>query len=203
MEKPGWLEQMEGILETLNEGVLITDDCQKILFANECMEELTGLPRSELLGRTPAYFYKAEELVPLEEQRARGITEGRNRFEYFIPRKGGAVRVPVIISARDIEDPDGRVFEVLTFTDISDQKQAERQLREANQKLEKRAHKVELELALASRVQQSMTPQSLRWGVVDVETYYMPARTIGGDFGVVTALHHGYLDLLVGDVSGH
>ncbi|NDQ56924.1 MAG: SpoIIE family protein phosphatase [Acidipila sp.] len=203
IEKPGWLEQMEGILETLNEGVLITDDCQKILFANECMEELTGLQRSELLGRTPACFYKGADLLPLEEQRARGMAAGRNRFEYFIPRDGGTVQLPVIISAREIEDPDGRVFAVLTFTDISEQKQAEELLRHANQKLEKRASEVQLELALASRVQQSMTPQGLRWGAVNVETYYMPARTIGGDFGVVTALHHGHLDLLVGDVSGH
>ena len=203
IEKPGWLEQMEGILETLNEGVLITDDCQRILFANECMEELTGLQRSELVGRTPACFYKGADLLPLEEQRARGMAAGRNRFEYFIPRDGGTVQLPVIISAREIEDPDGRVFAVLTFTDISEQKQAEEQLRHANQKLEKRASEVELELALASRVQQSMTPQGLRWGAVNVETYYMPARTIGGDFGVVTALHHGHLDLLVGDVSGH
>ena len=203
IEKPGWLEQMEGILETLNEGVLITDDCQRILFANECMEELTGVQRSELLGRTPACFYKGADLLPLEEHRARSMAAGRNRFEYFIPRESGTVQLPVIISAREIEDPDGRVFAVLTFTDISEQKQAEEQLRHANQKLQKRAAEVELELALASRVQQSMTPQGLRWGAVNVETYYMPARTIGGDFGVVTALHHGHLDLLVGDVSGH
>jgi PAS domain S-box-containing protein len=203
IEKPAWLEQMEGILETLNEGVLISDDCQRILFANECMEELTGMPRSCLVGRTPACFYQGGDLARIDEQRARGLTEGRNRFEHFVPREGGKVRIPVIISAREIEDPDGRVFAVLTFTDISQQKQAEENLRGANEKLEERAREIEVELALASRVQQSMTPQGLRWGGVTVETYYMPARTIGGDFGAVTPLENGRLDLLVGDVSGH
>ena len=203
IEKPAWLEQMEGILETLNEGVLITDDCQRIVFANECMEELTGLPRSALVGRTPACFYQGEDLARLNELAARRHGEGRNRFEHFLPSEGGAVRLPVIISARTIEDPDGREFAVLTFTDIREQKNAEEGLRHANQKLEKRAREIEVELALAARVQQSMTPQGLRWGGVAVETYYMPARTIGGDFGVVAALDSGHLNLLVGDVSGH
>ena len=203
IEKPGWLEQMEGILETLNEGVLITDDCQRILFANECMEELTGVPRSGLVGRTPACFYQGQDLARIDEQRERGRAEGRNRFEHFVPREGGKVRIPVIVGAREIEDPDGRVFAVLTFTDISPQKQAEESLRGANEKLEARAREIEVELALASRVQQSMTPQGLRWGGMEVETYYLPARTIGGDFGAVTPLENGRLDLLVGDVSGH
>jgi PAS domain S-box-containing protein len=203
IEKPAWLEQMEGILETLNEGVLITDDCQRILFANECMEELTGMPRSCLVGRTPAAFYQGEDLAKIDEQRERGRAEGRNRFEHFVPRKGGSIRVPVVVGAREIEDPDGRVFSVLTFTDISPQKQAEESLRGANEKLEARAREIEVELALASRVQQSMTPQGLRWGGIEVETFYLPARTIGGDFGAVTPLENGRLDLLVGDVSGH
>lgn len=203
IEKPGWLEQMEGILETLNEGVLITDDCQRILFVNECMEELTGVPRSGLIGRTPACFYKGEDLARIDAQRERGRAEGRNRFEHYVPREGGKVRIPVVIGAREIEDPDGRVFAVLTFTDIRDQKQAEEGLRHANQKLEVRAREIEVELELASSVQQSLTPQSLVWGRVAVETYYMPARTIGGDFGVVTGHERGHLDLLVCDVSGH
>ena len=203
IDKPAWLEQMEGILETLNEGVLITDDCQRIMFANECMEELTGMPRACLVGRTPACFYQGEDLAKIDEQRERGRAQGRNRFEHFVPRKDGTVRVPVVIGAREIEDPDGRVFAVLTFTDISQQKQAEESLLGANEKLEARAREIEDELALASRVQQSMTPLGLRWGGMEVETYYMPARTIGGDFGAVTPLENGRLDLLVGDVSGH
>jgi hypothetical protein len=32
--KPEWLEQMEAILETLNEGILISDDCDHVLFVN-------------------------------------------------------------------------------------------------------------------------------------------------------------------------
>ena len=61
VEKPDWLEQMEGILETLNEGVLIADDCQRILIVNECMERLMDPPRSSVLGKTPAAIYSGKD----------------------------------------------------------------------------------------------------------------------------------------------
>lgn len=202
IEKPEWLEQMEGILETLNEGVLIVDDCQRILFANECFERLTGIPRSGLVGRTPDAFYQGEDLERLQQERTRGLELGQNRYEYFVPRHDGT-RVPVVVSARAIEDPDGRMFAVITFTDITEQKEAERRLREANVQLATRAEEIEQELTLASRVQQSLAPKALQWGRVAVEAYYLPVRSIGGDFGLVAPQDESHLNLLVCDVSGH
>ena len=51
--KPDWLVQMEGILETLNEGVMIVDDCNRIVFVNQCLVEMGGYPVEEVLGRGP------------------------------------------------------------------------------------------------------------------------------------------------------
>ena len=48
VEQPDWLVQMEGILESLNEGVLITDECQAIVFANSNLEEFAIWPSSQL-----------------------------------------------------------------------------------------------------------------------------------------------------------
>jgi sigma-B regulation protein RsbU (phosphoserine phosphatase) len=109
----------------------------------------------------------------------------------------------VIISSRAIEDLDGRLFIVVTFTDISSQKNAEEKLLAANAQLEKRAREIEAELQLASRVQQSLAPRRLRWGRVAVEAHYMPVSTIGGDFGLVAPQGDALLNLLVCDVSGH
>jgi serine phosphatase RsbU (regulator of sigma subunit) len=127
---------------------------------------------------------------------------GHNRFEFVLPRHDGS-RLPVIVSARSVEDPDGRRFAIVTFIDISDQKRAEAGLRTANKQLEERQREIEEDLVLAARVQQSLAPKSLVWGSVHVETYYHPVRTIGGDFGLVTPLNHDSLNLLVCDVSGH
>ncbi len=202
IEKPEWLEQMEGILETLNEGVIIADDCAHILFANTNFSEMTGIPVNELLGAEATRFYSPEEAAVIVKAREKGIRDGRNRFEFVLPQKDGG-RMPVIISSRAIEDPDGRHFGIVTFTDISDQKRAEAKLREANRRLEERQREIEEDLTLAARVQQSLAPQALVWGGVRVEAYFHPVRTIGGDFGLVSPLDHDHLNLLVCDVSGH
>jgi serine phosphatase RsbU (regulator of sigma subunit) len=92
---------------------------------------------------------------------------------------------------------------VVTFTDISEQKNAEAELRQANVQLERRQAEIEEDLLLAARVQQSLAPQSLSWGKMRVDAYYHPVRTIGGDFGLVSPLDGNHLNLLVCDVSGH
>jgi PAS domain S-box-containing protein len=200
-ERPDWLAEVEGVLETLNQGVMIADDCKRIIFVNDIFTEMTDIPLEDLVGRTSPEFFPAEDVPNLERLIAQGELAGRNRFEFYLPRKDGG-RVPVVVTARRIEDPDGREFSIVTFTDITEQKRAEADLREANQQLEARAKEIEEELVLASRVQQSLAPKSLMWGGVAVETYYQPVRTIGGDFGMVLPSEK-YLDLLVCDVSGH
>jgi phosphoserine phosphatase RsbU/P len=202
VEQPDWIAQMEGVLETLNEGVIVVDDCSHIIFTNSVFLEMTGFSPDVLLGQPSTELYSPEDAAFIETQREKGRRSGHNRFEFVIPQKNGN-RLPVIISARTLEDPDGRQFAVITFADISEQKRAEAQLREANVKLEERQKEIEDELALAARVQQTLAPKSLVWGGLRVDTYYHPVRSIGGDFGLVTPQNDDHLNLLVFDVSGH
>jgi phosphoserine phosphatase RsbU/P len=202
INKPDWLLQTEGIFDSLNEGVLVEDDCNVILYVNSCFEEMIGMPAGQIVGLSPADFYTREELAIMQEHIERSEYVGRNRFEFVLPQKDGT-RLPVIISTRRQEDPEGRLFAIVTFTDISDQKRAEAKLREANTKLEERQREIEEDLALAARVQQSLAPRSIVWGGMRIDTYFHPVRTIGGDFGLVNATDDDHLDLLVCDVSGH
>src|ERR1700685_3088618 len=183
IEKPEWLLQMEDILETLNEGVMILDDCRNILFINSCMEKLFGMRASEVVGQVGTSFYTAEEQKIMMVHIEQGKQAGQNRFEFVLPHKDGS-RIPVIISSRAFEDPDGMEFVVVTFTDISEQKSAESELRQANVKWETRQAEIEEDLLLAARVQQSLAPQSLSWGKMRVDAYFHPVRSIGGDFGL-------------------
>src|SRR4029077_18524946 len=202
IQTPAWLRQMESILEELNEGVIIVDDQLRIIFANEALIRLGRYERSELQGRTPDAIFPQEDLPYIMRQHELGQRYGRHRNEFYFPRKGGE-KIPAIFSARIIRGPDGQEYGIVTVTDISAQKHVEEQLRESNALLEKRQMEIEAELSLAARVQQSLAPHSLVWNDVAVEAYYSPARTIGGDFGVI--LPHGdeLLNLLVCDVSGH
>ena len=199
IEKPEWLLQVEALFDTLNEGVLIADDCHHILYINSCLSEMIDNPPSEIVGLTAAHFYSQEEYNTILEQEARRVEQ--NRFEFVLPRRDGT-RIPVIVSVRRIEDPDGREFAIITFTDISEQKRAEAALREANALLEKRQQEIDEDLTLAARVQQSLAPESLDWCGTRVESYFHPVRTIGGDFGLVKPVDDR-LNLLVCDVSGH
>ncbi len=196
-----WVDDMKGVLETLNQGVIINDDRKRIVFANRLFLKMIGIPSEELLGTTITDLYPPEGAAALQKHIERRMLEGQSQYEFYLPKRGGE-KLPVLITARQIEDPDGKVFAVVTATDITEQKRAENALREANAQLEQRHREIEEDLLLAARVQQSLAPSGLTWGKVSVETFYQPVRTIGGDFGLV-APRGSNLSLMVCDVSGH
>ena len=202
MQTPDWLRHMESILEELNEGVVIVDDQLRVVFTNEALLRLGMYTREEIRGRTPDAIFPAKDIPYLLRQHESSHLYGRSRSEFYLPRKNGE-RIPAIFSARHIQGPDRQEYVLLIVTDISAQKRVEEQLRESNAQLEKRQMEIEAELSLAARVQQSLAPQSLAWNDVSVETYYSPARTIGGDFGIVFPQSDEALTILMCDVSGH
>lgn len=202
IETPNWLKQMESILEELNEGVAIVDDQLRIIFANETLTQLGQYNLEDIKGRTPDAIFPPDDMHFILQQHQSAQRHGRNRYEFYLPRKDGQ-KIPVISSGRVIQAPDGREYVVVTVTDISEQKRVEAQLRESNALLEDRQNEIEAELAIAKRVQQSLAPQRLVWKNLAVEAYYSPARSIGGDFGVVLPQRDELLDVIVCDVSGH
>jgi sigma-B regulation protein RsbU (phosphoserine phosphatase) len=202
-ERPQWLQQMEPILETLNEGVVIGNDSSEILFVNTVFEEMTGFLRDEIIGHDALQLILGAD----GHARAQAFQEkthemGRGREEFFLTTKDGG-RLPVVISVRAIYGPEGRRFAIVTLTDISEQKRTEERLREANARLAERHREIEQDLALSIRVQQSLAPKPRLWGRLRVDTFYQPAHRIGGDFGLVTPLEEEHLNILLCDVSGH
>lgn len=202
VQTPQWLSQMETILEELNEGVAIADDQLRLIFANEALVRLGQYDRAEIQGRTPDAFFPAQDVPFIVRQHEWDLRYGRNRYEFYLPRKDGQ-KIPAIFSERAIEGPDGHKYHLVIVTDITAQKRVEQQLRETNSLLENHQREIEADLALASRVQQSLAPLSLTWNDLSIEAYYSPARTIGGDFGIVLPHGHDVLSVAVCDVTGH
>jgi sigma-B regulation protein RsbU (phosphoserine phosphatase) len=200
---PQSLQEMEPILETLNGGVVIADDSDQILFVNTVFEEMTGFARSQIIGRNARQLYhRAEELALAQALNQKVLETGRVREEFFLPTKDGG-RLPVMVGLRAMHKPDGGHFSVVTLTDISEQKRTEEKLRAAIAGLEKHQREIDQDLLLAARVQQSLAPEPFLWGAMRVDTFYQPAHTIGGDFGLVRPSEEKHLNLLVCDVSGH
>ena len=154
MDKPEWLTQMKAVLEVLNEGVVITNDSDRILFANSRFVEMTGIPKRDLLGSDSSQFYSSTEWGFLTKQIDIAFRQGRNSYEFVLPKRDGG-RLPVIISSRALESCGGR-FRVVTFTDISKQVTAEQELRSANARLRQRQLEIEEDLLLAARVQTAL-----------------------------------------------
>ena len=202
IETPDWLHQMESILEELNEGVVIADNQLRVVFANEALLRLGGYQRSEIQGCTPDAIFPPQDLPFLRQQHESSLRYRHTRHEFYLPRKDGE-KIPAIFSGREIAGPDGQEYSLLVVSDISAQKRVEEQLRESNALLQQRYMEMEAELSLAARVQQSLAPQSLVWNDVLVQSNYSPARTIGGDFGVVFPHGDEVLSILLCDVSGH
>jgi PAS domain S-box-containing protein len=196
-----WIDEMKCVLETLNQGVIINDHRSRVVFANRLFLKMIGMTSEELVGRLVAELYPPEDVPTLLKHIEQREAEGQGQYEFFVPRVGGE-KLPVLITSRQIKDPDGNSFAVVTATDITEQKRAESELRQANVQLEQRHREIEEDLLLAARVQQSLAPSGLTWGKVLVETFYQPVRTIGGDFGLV-APRGDNLSLMVCDVSGH
>src|ERR1700733_14099879 len=94
-ERPQWLQQMEPVLETLNDGVVIADESEQILFVNAVFEEMTGIARSEMVGRNARQLYsRAEEFALAHAFHQKALKMGRSREEFFLPMKDGG-RLPV------------------------------------------------------------------------------------------------------------
>jgi PAS domain S-box-containing protein len=196
-----WLDQVGSVLETLNQGVVISDEDRRIIFANSMFLEMGNMSVEDILGRSVMDLYPADEAGRLEEFIARREVQGRAQYEFYIPQSDGG-RLPVEVTSRLVHGADGRAYGIITATDISDQKRIQTELSRTNALLLERQQQMEQELQLAERVQQSLAPKGLSWSGVSVEAHYQPASSIGGDYGLVIP-GDGRLDVVVCDVSGH
>lgn len=201
MDKPEWLTSMEGVLEVLNEGVVITNETHRILFANARFVEMIGVASPDLIGSYASQFYSSQEWDFVARQIDAEFRDGHNRYAFVLPRGDGS-RLPVVVSSRTLVK-SGRQFGIVTFTDISEQVRVTDELRSANTRLEERQMEIEEDLRLAARVQKSLAPKTLVLDNLTVESFFHPVHSVGGDFALVNSQNGEHISLLVCDVSGH
>ena len=77
-----WLDQVGSVLESLNQGVIISDDDRRIIFANSMFLEMGKMSAQDILGRSVMDLYCADEVGRLQEFIARRRTEGRAQYEF-------------------------------------------------------------------------------------------------------------------------
>ena len=60
--QPEWLVQVRDVLETLNQGVIITDECPRIVYANAVFQDMVGRTADELEGQYVKDLFPPEDV---------------------------------------------------------------------------------------------------------------------------------------------
>ncbi|NQX96580.1 MAG: PAS domain S-box protein [Flavobacteriales bacterium] len=144
----------EGIMDSMNDGILIVNLNDKIIYANKKICEITGYNLSELIG------YQATELLNKDfVSEMEGKIKERNRYfsdsyELTLIKKNGK-KVWVRISASPILDLDNKVVgSIGVHTDITERKNQDKilskTLKEKELLLQETHHRVKNNMQLVS-----------------------------------------------------
>jgi PAS domain S-box-containing protein len=131
-------------LQSIGDAVLATDTEQRITRMNPVAERLTGWSFTEAQGQAIDDVFRiihehtrAPALVPVATVLATGQIQALTNHTVLIARDG--TEWPIADSAAPIRDNQGRVSGVvLVFRDVTDERRAERAIREQNDLLEQR-----------------------------------------------------------------
>jgi PAS domain S-box-containing protein len=131
----------ENIVQSMEEGILVEDAEGRITFVNRKLTELLGYRADELIGQ-PWTIVADPALGDMVTSEATGQEPSSDsHYETALLARDGRW-VPVLASARPLQE-FGRPSGVLSvFTDITELKQAEEELRQSEEKLE-RARRME------------------------------------------------------------
>ncbi len=183
----------ETIIDSLNDGLYVTDMDRRILYWSKSAERITGWTAEDVVGTRchddvlnhldkDGRRLCGEEFCPLYRS-MRTDTRSSSPVIVFGQSKDGK-RVPMAVSVAPIHDAHGRVVAgVETFTDFA----------ETYEDLEraKRIQTLSLEHDL---------PQD---GRVEFNSFYVPHDVIGGDYFSIRQLDENHYCFFLADVMGH
>ncbi len=127
----------EGIVQGVAEAILLTDSEQQITFANPAAVSMLGYEPKDLLGRPCAMLFPHEETEAAADTVLACKSGVARRFETTLRSRVGQ-RVPVLASIRPLYQEGEVTGNLVAFTDITEIKRAEEQLRQYAADLEAR-----------------------------------------------------------------
>ena len=183
----------QAVLDSISDGVYVTDLSRKIVYWNKSAEQITGWPASEIVGKhcyddvlchvdKDDHRLCGEEYCPLH----RSIVTGQASTVPFIvfAKKQSGGRVPLQVSVAPVKNAgDEVVGGVETFRDLS------REIRD-----------IERAKTIQSLSLQEDLPADER---VRFSRLYIPRDVIGGDFGIVAQIDADRYGIFLADITGH
>lgn len=116
------------LLETMNEGLVVLDENNRLTYINSKISEMFGYASEEIIGHSPLEFLSEENQEKMKKQLAERKEGGRAPYEMEWLRKDGSEFI-AIVSPQPIFDDDGNFTgSVSVLTDITDIRKAEEAL---------------------------------------------------------------------------
>lgn len=183
----------EEVLDSLSDGLYVTDTDRRILYWNKSAERITGWTAEDVIGHRcmdnilihvdkDGRSLCRTEFCPLYRSMLTDRMTSSPLIVFAQTKKGG--RVPVAVSVAPLHDQDGNVSgAVETFLDYSETY--------ANMELAKQIQTLSLEQDL---------PKDDRFAFA---SFYLPQDIIGGDYFAIHQLDADHYGFFLADVMGH
>jgi len=144
-------QQFEKIAEMGDDGILVFDQAFKIIFANQMVSDITGIPKEDLIGRNFFTVIGKEDKEFLEGTVTRGVGIGEKLCtEMTILTPQGHDKDAEVCIALAKSDT-GEVKTYAYIRDITERKRFERDLRDSEEKLRNLFERVRHGLFISSK----------------------------------------------------
>lgn len=127
---------LEGIIESIYDPIFIKDSLHRWIIVNKALCRLVGYSRGELIGKSDHDFFPKEEADVFWEKDNKVFETGMDINEEFITDASGQIHVISTKKTLLVKDSGEKIL-VGIISDITEQREAERELREAKEQAEK------------------------------------------------------------------
>lgn len=128
-------EKYRNLVENIGDGIGVTDETEKFIFGNPAVEKIFGVGKGELNGRALEEFILNGNIEILKKQKIKRLQKENSVYELEINLKDGCKK-DILISATPRFDNDIFKGTFGIFHDITERKQAERDIIAAKEKAE-------------------------------------------------------------------
>lgn len=139
LERESVLRRAFVILDSIREGVLVTDSANRIISVNPAFTTITGYQAEEAIGRDPSFLGGGTHLPHFYETMWRSLHEDGSWYGELVNRRKNGERFVESLSITPMRSPDGAISHFVgVFSDITERKLAEADLRELHRELDQR-----------------------------------------------------------------
>lgn len=129
-------ERYRTLIENQGEGTALVDECETFAFSNPAAEEIFGVARGGLVGRSLFEFVDPSCHVLVSEQTRERKAGRKSSYEVTIRRPDGQQRIILLTATPQCDEQGVYRGAFGVFRDITDRRRAEEELRRRSAQLE-------------------------------------------------------------------